>query len=123
LNPPSDKQIAILEKYKVPIPATKEEATAVIGKIFAQQNGEKEQEQPVKPEPTQVLPERSESERTEECSHMIQILWDMAQKKAFAIFPPPQSTGATVMPTDDKERDRIILAEVLYKGLVECWNR
>ncbi len=113
MNPPSDKQIAILQKYQADIPATKEEATAVIGKLFGEQD-KKANGNGNKPEPVQVLPERSESERTEECSHMIEILWDMAEKKSRNII-------ANYTSADGK--DQIILAEVLYKGLVECWNR
>jgi len=35
--------------------------------------------------PPTTLPPRSESERTEECSHMLEILWDMAEKKSIKI--------------------------------------
>ena len=41
MEKPTDKQIAILEKNNRPIPATKQEAMAVIGELFAKSDSEK----------------------------------------------------------------------------------
>jgi len=68
----------------------------------------------VPPSPPTTLPPRSESERTEECSHMLNILWPMAEKKA---------ENAVPVDTDDSKKQRLILAEVMFKKLADCWNR
>jgi len=65
--------------------------------------------------PPTTLPPRSESERTEDCSHMIEILWSMADKKVKAIIKDN--------PGELENKDIIILKEVFFKGLVETWNR
>ncbi len=85
---------------------------------------QKEQAQQPAANPAQIpssasLPPRSESERTDDCSHMIEILWEMAEKKANKIV----HFDDKVKYPDDYIRQKLILAEVLFKGLVETWNR
>jgi len=62
--------------------------------------------------------ERTESERTEDCKHMIEILWGMASTKALYIIPKQQDEEGFA-----DNRDRLILAEVLYKSLTYNWTR
>ena len=71
------------------------------------------------PEPT---PARTESEKTEDAKHMIEILWMMAQTKATEVIPM-----RSVQSTEPEEfwhnKDRLILAEVFYKSLTYSWTR
>src|SRR3990167_2482458 len=41
MEKPTDKQISILQKNNKPIPSTKQEATVVIGELFAKSDSEK----------------------------------------------------------------------------------
>ena len=64
--------------------------------------------------PSTTLPQRSGTERTEECKAMLEILWPMALKKAETVV---------AVDTDDSKKQRLILAEVIFKKLVDNWNR
>ena len=73
--------------------------------------------------PTVNYPQpRTESEKTEDACHMIEILWQLAQKKALEVIPLRE-----VQSTEPEEfwhnKDRIILAEVFYKSLTYSWTR
>lgn len=61
---------------------------------------------------------RTESERTEDAKHMIEILWGMAKAKALEVIPI--SGGGEEF---WENRDRLIFAEVLYKSLTYSWTR
>ena len=69
--------------------------------------------------PPTTLPPRSESERTDDCSHMLEILWSMAENKSKKIVGWEQTGDKS----EDFIKQQIILAEVLFKGLVVTWNR
>jgi len=63
-------------------------------------------------------PTRTESERTEDCKHMIEILWGMAEAKALEVIPKREAGEQFA-----DHRDRLIFAEVLYKSLTYNWTR
>ena len=62
---------------------------------------------------------RTESERTEDCKHMIEILWGMASAKALEVI----RTEAEPEERFWENRDRLILAEVFYKSLTYNWMK
>jgi len=63
---------------------------------------------------------RTESERTEDAKHMIEILWQMASAKALEVIPMTNQADGELF---WQNKDRIILAEVLYKSLTYSWTR
>ena len=78
------------------------------------------------PQPTATAPTletkyapqgRTESEKTEDAKHMIEILWGMASHKALEVIP--KSNGEDEKFADQTQR--LILAEVFYKSLTYSW--
>jgi len=64
---------------------------------------------------------RTESDKTEDCKHMIEILWMMAQAKALEVVPLAE--GAEQGELFWMNKDRLILAEVFYKSLTYNWAK
>jgi len=90
-----------------------------------------QQQEPAAPPPQQVnLPTqatssqvdygRTESEKTEDARHMIEILWGMASHKALEVIPKG-GEGESEAFADNGQR--LILAEVFYKSLTYSWVR
>jgi len=124
-DPPSDKQIAVLNKYHRDIPATKAEATSIIGGLFGEEKEEGDQKEatPDKPEPVKFVG-RTESEKTDDAKHMIEILWTMAHTKALEVFPLHGSNESVEGQEEFwHNKDRVILAEVFFKQLSYNWSR
>jgi len=67
---------------------------------------------------------RTESEKTDDAKHMLEILWTMAHTKALEVFPL-HGSNASVEGQEEfwHSKDRVILAEVFFKQLSYNWSR
>jgi len=124
-DPPTDKQVAVLEKYHHDIPATKEEATVIIGKLF----GEKKEETPKTQSTLKVSDDmagkietpkfvgRTSSEKTDDNAEMLDINWNMAQRKAKEVLP------VIVDENSEYIKQRLIITQVIFKALCYNWSK
>lgn len=70
--------------------------------------------------PTPPVDVRTESERTDDAKHMVEICWTIANTKAFEVLPKRDGEN-----TNDPNyvKQRLILAQVMFKAAVYSWTR
>jgi len=66
---------------------------------------------------TSTVQNRTESEKTDDAKHMLEILWTMADTKSKAICPVIEDENF------EYQRQRLIIAQVLFKALSYNWSR
>ncbi len=67
--------------------------------------------------PTPSVDARTESEKTDDAKHMVEICWTIAHAKALEVIP------ATDDESDNAVRQRLIVAQVMFKAATYSWTR